>query len=106
MLRIDEMKASVSRRPQLHTSHNKHELWLCSVSRHPTAFLPGAAASQHSLVPDQRHLAGRGALPGLPVPPAGLGGVSPVHEPRGRGAGLPHPPEAGRVWDLHDQHSG
>lgn len=76
------------------------------LSRYPTALLPGAAAAQHSLVSDQRHVVRRGALPGLSFPPAGLRGVSPLHEPRGRGAGLPHPPEAGRVWDLHDQHSG
>lgn len=51
-------------------------------------------------------MAGCGALPGLPVTPAGLCGLPPVHEPRGRGASLPHPPEAGRVWNLHDQHAG
>lgn len=75
-------------------------------SRHPFGLLPGAAAAQHPLVSDQRHLAGRGALPGLPVAPAGLRGLPPVYEPRGRGARLPHPPEAGRLWNLHDQHAG
>lgn len=73
--------------------HNVHLLPSLS-PRHPFGLLPGAAASQHSLVPDQRHVVGRGALPGLPVTPAGLRALSPVHEPRGRGARLPHPPEA------------
>lgn len=77
-----------------------------SLPRHPFGLLPGAAASQHSLVSDQRHVVGRGALPGLPIAPAGLCALSPLHEPRGRGAGLPHAPQTGRVWNLHDQHAG
>lgn len=76
------------------------------LSRHPFGLLPGAAASQHSLVSDQRHVVGRGALPGLPVAPAGLRALSPLHEPRGRRARLPHPPQTRRVWNLHDQHIG
>lgn len=100
------MHTHVSRRSQLCASNNNHELWLSSLSRYPTALLPGAAAPQHSLVSDQCHVARCGALPGLSFTPAGLRGVSPVHEPRGRRAGLPHPPQAGRVWNLHDQHSG
>lgn len=76
------------------------------LSRHSFGLLPGAAASQHPLVPDQRHVVGRGALSGLSVAPAGLRALSPLHEPRGRRARLPHPPQARRVWDLHDKHTG
>lgn len=76
------------------------------LSRHSFGLLPGAAASQHPLVPDQRHVVGRGALSSLSVAPAGLRALSPLHEPRGRRARLPHPPQARRVWHLHDKHTG
>lgn len=89
--------------PQL---NNNNLCFFRFLHRHPSGLLPGAAASQHSLVPDQRHVAGRGALPGLPVASAGLRALSPLHEPRRGRARLPHPPQAGRVWNLHDQHAG
>lgn len=78
----------------------------CSPSRHPSGVLPGAAASQHPLVPDQRDVAGRGALLGLSLTSAGLCGLPPLHEPRGRRDGLPHLTQAGRVRDMHDQYTG
>lgn len=91
-------------------AHPNSQCSLCflnlHLSRHSFSLLPGAAASQHPLVSDQRHLVGRGALPGLPVASAGLCALPPFHEPRGRGAGLPYPPQTGRVWNLHDQHTG
>lgn len=76
------------------------------LSRHPFGLLSGAAASQHPLVSDQCYVVGRGALPGLPVTSARLCALPPLHEPRGRGTRLPHPPQTRRVWNLHDQHVG
>lgn len=49
--------------------------------RNPSALFPGAAPAQHPLVTDQCDVARRGAFPGLPVSPAGLSGLPPLHEP-------------------------
>lgn len=52
-----------------------------SLRRNPSALLPGAAPTQHPLVSDQRDVARRGALPGLFISAAGIGGLPSLHEP-------------------------
>lgn len=103
------MRETLNLKVYLPDKKNKNFRFRVPVSppfRYSFGLLPGAASSQHPLVSDQCHVVGRGSLPGLPLSTAGLRALSPLHEPRGRRARLPHSPQARRVWNLHDQHAG